>query len=90
MALEDPRSSLDRLPDGGVLDEVQRTPELLSYLQSRVEADGRMGLFLLTGPQQFGLISGTTHNTAKEWISVLAASYMLLLRGMLSSKPVRT
>jgi predicted AAA+ superfamily ATPase len=64
MALEDPRSFLDRLPDGGVLDEVQRAPELLSYLQSRVDADGRMGLFLLTGSQQFGLISGITQSLA--------------------------
>ncbi len=64
MALEDPRSFLDRLPDGGVLDEVQRAPELLSYLQSRVDADGRMGLFLLTGSQQFGLLSGVTQSLA--------------------------
>jgi len=64
MALEDPRSFLDRLPDGGVLDEVQRAPELLSYLQSRVDADGRMGLFLLTGSQQFGLMSGIAQSLA--------------------------
>jgi predicted AAA+ superfamily ATPase len=64
MALEDPRSFLDRLPDGGVLDEVQRAPELLSYLQSRVDADGRMGLFLLTGSQQFGLMSEITQSLA--------------------------
>lgn len=64
MALDDPRSFLDRLPDGGILDEVQRAPELLSYLQSRVDADGRMGLFLLTGSQQFGLMSGVTQSLA--------------------------
>jgi predicted AAA+ superfamily ATPase len=52
------------LPDGGVLDEVQRAPELLSYLQTRVDADGRMGLFLLTGSQQFGLMSGITQSLA--------------------------
>lgn len=64
MALDDPRSFLGRLPDGAVLDEVQRAPELLSYLQTRVDADGRMGLFLLTGSQQFGLISGITQSLA--------------------------
>ncbi len=63
-ALEDPRSFLDRFPDGGVLDEVQRCPELLSYLQGRVDADGRMGLFLLTGSQQFGLMAGITQSLA--------------------------
>jgi hypothetical protein len=30
---------------------VQRCPELFSYLQTRVDADGRMGLFILTGSQ---------------------------------------
>lgn len=64
MALDDPRGFLARFPDGAVLDEVQRAPELLSYLQTRVDADGRMGLFLLTGSQQFGLLSGVTQSLA--------------------------
>ena len=64
MALDDPRAFMDRLPDGAVIDEVQRAPELLSYLQTRVDADGRMGLFLLTGSRQFGLISGITQSLA--------------------------
>jgi len=64
MALDDPRAFLDRLPDGGIIDEVQRVPEILSYLQTRVDADGRMGLFLLTGSQQFGLMSGITQSLA--------------------------
>lgn len=63
-AKEDPRSFLERFPDGAVLDEVQRCPELLSYLQSRVDADGRMGLYILTGSQQFGLLSGITQSLA--------------------------
>ena len=63
-ALDDPRGFLGNLPDGGVLDEVQRAPELLSYLQSHVDADGRMGLFLLTGSQQFGLMSKVTQSLA--------------------------
>ena len=32
-ALEDPRGFLKNMPHGGILDEVQRTPELFSYLQ---------------------------------------------------------
>lgn len=63
-ANEDPRSFLARFPDGAVLDEVQRCPELLSYLQTLVDKDGRMGLFILTGSQQFGLISGITQSLA--------------------------
>jgi len=63
-ARDDPRSFLDRFPDGAVLDEIQRCPELLSYLQSRVDADGRMGLYILTGSQQFGLLPGITQSLA--------------------------
>lgn len=64
MAVDDPRAFLERLPDGAILDEVQRAPELFSYLQSRVDQDGRMGLFLLTGSQQFGLMSSVTQSLA--------------------------
>jgi predicted AAA+ superfamily ATPase len=64
MALDDPRAFLGRLRDGAILDEVQRAPELLSYLQTQVDADGRMGLFVLTGSQQFGLISGVAQSLA--------------------------
>jgi predicted AAA+ superfamily ATPase len=63
-ALEDPRAFLARYPDGAVLDEVQRAPEVVSYLQTQIDADGRMGLFLLTGSQQFGLMSGITQSLA--------------------------
>lgn len=63
-AKEDPRSFLSRFADRAVLDEVQRCPELLSYLQILVDKDGRMGLFLLTGSQQFGLMSGITQSLA--------------------------
>jgi hypothetical protein len=64
LAQDDPRSFLDRFPDGGVLDEVQRCPDIFSYLQIIVDADGRMGLYILTGSQQFGLMSGITQSLA--------------------------
>ncbi|MFV1951137.1 MAG: ATP-binding protein [Nitrospinota bacterium] len=63
-ASEDPRSFLERFPNGAVIDEVQRCPEILSYLQSVVDADGRMGLYILTGSQQFGLLSGISQSLA--------------------------
>lgn len=63
-ALDDPRGFLAQLPDGGVLDEIQRAPELLSYVQTLVDADGRMGRFLLTGSQQLGLLSSVTQSLA--------------------------
>ena len=64
VAQDDPRSFLGRFPDGAVLDEIQRCPDLLSYLQAIVDNDGRMGLFILTGSQQFGLMTGITQSLA--------------------------
>ena len=61
---EDPKGFLARLPDGAILDEVQRCPELFSYLQSRVDNDRLPGQFILTGSHQFGLLSGITQSLA--------------------------
>jgi uncharacterized protein len=43
---------------------VQRCPDILSYLQTRVDTAGRMGIYILTGSQQFGLMSGITQSLA--------------------------
>ncbi len=48
----DPRGFLDQMQEGGILDEVQRLPVLLSYLQGRVDREGRHGRFILTGSHQ--------------------------------------
>ena len=52
-AVDDPRGFLAQYPDGAVLDEIQRVPDLVSYLQPLVDQDQRDGLFILTGSQQF-------------------------------------
>ncbi len=63
-AQQDPRRFLGRFPTGAILDEVQRCPELFSYLQSRVDADRQPGQFILTGSQQFGLLKEITQSLA--------------------------
>ena len=63
-ATTDPRGFLAQFPDGAVLDEAQRCPELFSYLQGIVDRDSRPGHFILTGSQQFGLMSGITQSLA--------------------------
>ena len=60
----DPRGFLNQYSDGAVIDEAQRVPELFSYLQSHVDLDGRMGRYVLTGSQQFGLLAGITQSLA--------------------------
>ena len=54
-AESDPRAFLARLDNGAILDEIQRVPSLLSYLQVLADEKGRSGLFVLTGSEQFRL-----------------------------------
>ena len=48
----DPRGFLEGASDGAVLDEIQRVPELLSYLQGMIDSDRQPGRFILTGSHQ--------------------------------------
>jgi hypothetical protein len=63
-ALEDPRGFLARFSAGAIFDEAQRWPDLFSYLQGLVDSDRSPGRFILTGSQQFGLLSGVTQSLA--------------------------
>ncbi|MCS6785894.1 MAG: ATP-binding protein [Thiobacillaceae bacterium] len=51
-AQTDPRGFLAQYAGGAILDEVQRVPELLSYLQGIVDQTRAKGLFILTGSHQ--------------------------------------
>ncbi|MBM4344069.1 MAG: ATP-binding protein [Deltaproteobacteria bacterium] len=51
----DARGFLGRFGAGAILDEIQRAPGLLSYLQTIIDGDRRLGVWVLTGSQQFGL-----------------------------------
>ena len=55
---------LARFDQGAILDEVQRCPALLSWLQPLVDKHGVMGDFVLTGSAQFELIAGITQSLA--------------------------
>jgi len=63
-ALEDPRGFLERFPDGVVLDEAQRVPDLFSYIQTRVDATDRPGLYVLSGSQNFLLLRSISQSLA--------------------------
>lgn len=64
LALADPRRFFARLAGGAVLDEVQRAPELMSYLLGIADAAPQMGRWVLTGSQQFGLMDGIGQSLA--------------------------
>ena len=60
----DPRGFLMSVAGGAILDEVQRVPSLLSYLQTQLDESSLKGRFILTGSQQFGLMDGVTQSLA--------------------------
>ncbi|MEN8157257.1 MAG: ATP-binding protein [Bacteroidota bacterium] len=64
IAKTDPRGLLNKYLDGVILDEVQRVPELLSYIQGIVDEYNAPGMFILSGSQQFNLMSGITQSLA--------------------------
>ena len=63
-AESDPKRFLARFPEGAILDEVQRCPHLLSWLQGVVDERQLMGQFILTGSAQFDLIAGMSQSLA--------------------------
>ena len=56
-ALDDPRGFLSQFSQGAILDEIQRAPDLVSYLQSMVDKNPAPGRFVLTGSHQFELMT---------------------------------
>ena len=63
-ARQDPRGFLNRFPQGAVLDEIQRAPELLSFIQTIVDQQNKEGFFILTGSQQFELLETISQSLA--------------------------
>jgi predicted AAA+ superfamily ATPase len=63
-AAEDPRGFLARYGRPVIIDEVQRAPELLSYIQSEVDRDPSSGSFVLTGSQNFLLMETVSQSLA--------------------------
>jgi predicted AAA+ superfamily ATPase len=63
-AIQDPRGFLARFPNGAVLDEVQRTPQVFSYIQTEVDKRRKNGLYVLSGSQNFLLLEGISQSLA--------------------------
>lgn len=61
-AIEDPRGFLNQFPEGAILDEIQRTPELFSYLQEILDKSPQKGKFILTGSNNFLLMENISQS----------------------------
>lgn len=63
-ATDDPRGFLEQYPDGAILDEAQRVPELFSYLQQVLDESNEKGKFILTGSNNFLLQENISQSLA--------------------------
>lgn len=80
----DPRAFLASIPKSGVIiDEVQRVPELLSYLQVYVDEKGENGQFILTGSHQLAL-----HQEISQSLAGRTAILKLLPLSLTELKPL--
>ena len=63
-ATQDSRGFLSQFKKGVILDEAQRVPALFSYIQGIVDSEGKNGRFILSGSQNFLLLSGISQSLA--------------------------
>lgn len=63
-AIEDPRGFIAGYPDGAILDEIQRTPDIFSYLQQVLDENKGNGRFIITGSNNFLLQENISQSLA--------------------------
>ncbi|MBM4222523.1 MAG: ATP-binding protein [Gammaproteobacteria bacterium] len=64
LAKADPKSFLEKFPEGAIFDEIQRVPELLSSIQVKVDQALKKGMFILTGSHQVQLHAEASQSLA--------------------------
>lgn len=63
-AQEDPRGFLNEHPQGAIFDEIQRVPDLFSYIQGIVDKEPVFGKYILTGSQHFLMMRDVSQSLA--------------------------
>lgn len=74
-ANEDPRAFLEQLPKGAILDEVQRVPKILSYIQELIDESSLPGRWILTGSHNLAIL----HSISQSLAGRTAVHYLLPL-----------
>ena len=88
VAENDPRAFFQRWP-AAVIDEIQRVPDLLSYIQGIVDETDRPGRFILTGSAQLELMESVTQSLAGRTalLELLPFSYDEIHRRQAGDEP---
>lgn len=87
-ATTDPRGFLRRFGKRVILDEIQKAPALLSYIQVMVDEDDTAGRFIITGSQQVHLLDSVSQTLAGR--TALAVLLPLSMSELLERKPLNT
>ena len=64
LAQHDPKAFFVAFPAPVIIDEVQRVPELLSYIQVYADQTDKRGQYILTGSHQMGLAAAVSQSLA--------------------------
>lgn len=89
-ARQDPRGFIATYPDRVIIDEVQRVPELLSYLQTHSDNVGEEGMYILTGSQNLLLMDAVDQSLAGRagMLTLLPFSHQEMMVGGICPKSV--
>lgn len=90
--LANPKKFLEKFPTGGVLDEVQRVPEIFRHLQILLDKRTSRGQFVLTGSNNFLLHQQISQSLAGRagYLTLLPLSYAELKSAKLPDTDVLT
>ncbi len=86
-AQNDAKGFLNRFPQGAILDEIQRVPDLLSYIQILVDESHQSGQFILTGSQNFELLNTVSQSLAGRTALVKLLPFSLQEIRSISNQP---
>lgn len=63
-ASSDPRGFISTYPSNTIIDEAQKVPSLFSYLQTHVDLEGKTGMYMIAGSQNFMLMEAIDQSLA--------------------------
>ncbi len=82
-ARQDPRGFLGQFPEGFILDEAQRVPELFSYLQTLVDEDPRPGRVVISGSENLALSQSISQSLAGRTAMLVLLPFSMSERAQL-------
>lgn len=89
-ASSDPMGFLSTYPDTTIIDEIQRVPELFSYIQTHIDNIGKEGMYLLAGSQNFLMMQSISQSLAGRTavLKLLPFSHKEMYDGQILKSPV--